>query len=72
MIGWIGLGLLMLAYLALAITKWSKFFIPIDTIASFLLTLHAYTINDKVFLIVNGWITIILAVKWYKNQLEVN
>ena len=71
MIGWIGLGLLMLAYLAL-VTKWSRFFIPVDTVASFLLTLHAYTINDRVFLIVNGWITIILAVKWYRNQLEVN
>ncbi len=67
MIGWIGLGLLMLAYLAL-VTKWSRFFIPVDAIASFLLTIHAFLINDVVFVIVNGWITIILSIKWYKNE----
>ena len=48
MIGWIGLGLLMLAYLIL-ITKWSRFFIPIDAVASFLLTIHASMIGDIVF-----------------------
>ena len=53
MIGWIGLGLLMLAYLAL-VTRWSKFFIPIDAVASFLLTIHASMIGDMVFVIVNG------------------
>jgi len=69
MIGWIGLGLLMLAYLALVTTKWSKFFIPIDAVASGLLTIHAAMIGDIVFVIVNGWITIILSIKWYKNEL---
>ena len=69
MIGWVGLGLLMLAYLALAIKKWSKFFIPIDAVASFLLTIHAGMIGDVVFVIVNGWITLILSMKWYKNEL---
>ncbi len=70
MIGWIGLILLMLAYLML-VTKWSKLFIPIDTIASLVLTIHAFLINDMVFLLVNGWITIILAYKWYKRELTI-
>jgi hypothetical protein len=70
MIGWIGLILLMLAYLML-VTKWSKLFIPIDTIASLVLTIHAFLINDMVFLLVNGWITVILAYKWYKRELTI-
>lgn len=70
MIGWIGLILLMLAYLML-VTKWSKLFIPIDTIASLVLTIHAFSINDVVFLLVNGWITVILAYKWYKRELTI-
>jgi len=70
MIGWIGLILLMLAYLML-VTRWSKLFIPIDTIASLVLTIHAFLINDMVFLLVNGWITVILAYKWYKRELTI-
>jgi len=70
MIGWIGLGLLVLAYLVL-VTKWKKLFIPIDAVASFILTIHAFTINDTVFLLVNGWITIILVYKWYQRDFEV-
>jgi hypothetical protein len=70
MIGWIGLILLMLAYLVL-VTRWSKLFIPIDTIASLVLTIHAFSINDVVFLLVNGWITVILAYKWYKRELTI-
>tara|TARA_B100000902_G_scaffold382627_1_gene420517 strand:+ start:4874 stop:5086 length:213 start_codon:yes stop_codon:yes gene_type:complete len=70
MIGWIGLILLMLAYLML-VTKWSKLFIPIDTIASLVLTIHAFSINDVVFLLVNGWITVILAYKWYNRELTI-
>lgn len=70
MIGWIGLILLMLAYLML-VTRWSKLFIPIDTIASLVLTIHAFSINDVVFLLVNGWITVILAYKWYNRELTI-
>ena len=70
MIGWIGLGLLVLAYLVL-VTKWKKLFIPIDAVASFILTIHAFPINDIVFLLVNGWITIILVYKWYQKDFEV-
>ena len=70
MIGWIGLGLLMIAYLVL-VTQWHKLFIPIDAVASFLLTIHASMIGDVVFIIVNGWITIILSIKWYKKQFKI-
>ena len=70
MIGWIGLSLVMLAYLML-VTRWSKLFIPIDTIASLVLSIHAFAINDLVFLLVNGWITVILAYKWYKRELTI-
>ena len=70
MIGWIGLGLLMLAYLVL-ITKWNKLFIPIDAVASFILTIHAFMSQDMVFLLVNGWSTIILGYKWYKREFSV-
>ena len=70
MIGWIGLGLLMIAYLVL-ITKWNKLFIPIDAVASLILTIHAFMIQDMVFLLVNGWITIILGYKWYNREFSV-
>ena len=70
MIGWIGLGLLMFAYFVL-VTQWYKLFIPIDTLASFILTIHAIMIDDIVFTMVNGWITLILSIKWYKKQLEI-
>jgi len=69
-IGWIGLGLLLLAYILL-LTKWNKFFIPVDTIASVLLTIHAIIILDIPFIIVNGFIAIILGIKWYKREFEV-
>jgi len=65
-IGWIGVGLLMLSYILL-ISKWSKWFIPVDTFASFILTIHAWMIWDIPFILVNGFITSILAVKWYKG-----
>tara|TARA_Y100000996_G_C22543447_1_gene650862 strand:+ start:34 stop:246 length:213 start_codon:yes stop_codon:yes gene_type:complete len=70
MIGWIGLGLLVFAYMIL-VTKWKRLFIPIDAVASLVLTIHAFMINDIVFLLVNGWITIILAYKWYQREFEV-
>jgi len=69
-IGWIGLGLLLIAYVLL-LTKWSKYFIPIDTIASFILTIHAIILKDIPFIIVNGFITIILGIKWCKKEYKI-
>ena len=70
MIGWIGLGLLLIAYVLL-LTKWSKYFIPIDTIASFILTIHAIILKDIPFIIMNGFITIILGIKWCKKEYKI-
>lgn len=70
MIGWVGLSLLMLAYITL-VTKWSKLFIPIDAVASLVLTVHAFLINDMVFLLVNGFITLIVSYKWYKREFNI-
>lgn len=70
MIGWVGLSLLMLAYITL-VTKWSKLFIPIDAVASLVLTVHAFSINDMVFLLVNGFITLIVSYKWYKREFNI-
>ena len=70
MIGWIGLSLLSLAYITL-VTKWGKLFIPINAVASLVLTIHAFLINDTVFLLVNGFITFILSYKWYKREYNV-
>ena len=67
MIGYIGLGFLLLAY-AVLITKWSYWFIPIDIFASVLLTVHAFMLGDIPFLIVNGFISIILLIKFLKKE----
>jgi len=66
MLGYIGLILLVIAYLLL-ITRWDKLFVPIDILASLILTIYAITLKDVPFTLVNGLITIILAVKLYKK-----
>lgn len=66
MIGWIGLGLLLLAYVFM-LSKWSWLFIPVDVVASAILTIHAIMIKDIPFIIVNGFITVILATKFVKQ-----
>lgn len=67
MIGWIGLILLVLAYIIL-VSPWSKWFIPLDIVASALLTIHALVIKDIPFLCVNGFITILLIIKLLKKE----
>ena len=67
MIGWGGLGLLVFAYVIL-ISSYSKWFIPIDIAASLLLTIHAIIIRDIPFLIVNGFISILLTIKLIKRE----
>lgn len=68
MIGYIGMGLLMFAYVVL-VTKWSKFFIPLDILATLVLTIHAYIIWDIPFLIVNAFIDIFLIIKFFKREM---
>ena len=67
MIGYIGLIILIIAYLVL-LTKWSRWFIPTDIIASAVLTIHAVTLKDIPFMFVNGLITIILTIKYLKKE----
>ena len=71
MLGWIGLVILVISW-GFLLTKWSWLFVPVDCIASALLTLHAITINDMPFIIVNGWITVVLLVKWYQRSYAVD
>ncbi len=66
-LGWIGVGLLMLAFTTL-LTKHSKWFIPLDAVASVILTIHAIIIKDLPFVVVNGWISFILLRRWCKGE----
>ena len=68
-IGYIGLSVLVLSYFLLN-SRWIKWFIPVDTVASFLLTIHAILINDFPFILVNGFITIMLAIKWKNGGIK--
>jgi len=70
MLGYIGLVLLLFSYVLL-ITKWQRWFIPIDIIASSILTIHAVIIKDIPFIIVNGFIAIVLVIKLIKKELNV-
>ena len=71
MIGWIGLVLLMSAF-GLLLTKHKRLFTPVDFLASLLLTIHAIQLTDPVFIVVNGWITLVMGYKWYKRNYEVD
>ena len=66
MIGYIGLGLLLLGYVFLLTNK-ERWFAPNNTIASLLLCIHAVMLNDIPFIIVNGFVAMVLAVKTYKQ-----
>lgn len=66
-VGWVGLGLLMFSYVVL-ISKFKKWFVLLDTIASILLTTHAIILGDIPFIIVNGWIAMFLFYKLYKKD----
>lgn len=66
MLGYFGLVLLVVAYITL-LTKKSYLFIPIDIVASAVLTIHAVILKDIPFIVVNGFITIILTIKYVKG-----
>ncbi len=66
MIGYIGLVILISGYVFLIIKK-DKYFAPINFIASIVLTIHAVILNDIPFIIVNGLVAIMLAIKTYEN-----
>ena len=68
-IGWIGLGLLVVSYFMLN-SKFSKWFVQVDAVASLLLTIHAVMIKDIPFILVNGFIVIMLLVKWKNGGIK--
>jgi hypothetical protein len=65
MIGYIGMILLLIAYGTL-LTRYSNRFNIIAFVASFILTIHAFSIMDIPFLIVNALITFILLTNIFK------
>ena len=70
MIGWIGLVLLMSAF-GLLLTKHKRLFTPVDFIASLILTIHAIQLTDPVFIVVNGWITLVMGYKFFTKKYEI-
>ena len=70
MIGYIGLVILMCAF-GLLLTKHKRLFTPVDFLASLLLTIHALQLNDLVFIIVNGWIAMVMGVKFFTKKYEI-
>lgn len=67
MLGYLGMVLLLLAY-AMLLTKWSKFFVPIDIVASVILTIHAIMIKDAPFMVVNGLVSVMLIIKFLRHE----
>ena len=70
MIGYIGLLMLMCAF-GLLLTKHKRFFTPMDFMASLVLTIHAIQLMDPVFIIVNGWITVVMGVKFFTKKYDI-
>jgi hypothetical protein len=67
-LGWIATGILLIAYSTL-LTKWKKWFIPVNAFASFLLVDYAILTKDYPFVVVNGLVFIILFIKLYKGEI---
>ena len=61
-IGLVGMALLLCANVLL-ITPWSQFFPPTALVASALLTVHAVRLRDTSFIVVNGFVTVIMLIK---------
>jgi hypothetical protein len=66
-IGWIGVGLLVLAYIFLIFKQTSKLFITTNIISTILLLVHAMSIKDYPFIVVNTFIIIALGIKQAKG-----
>jgi|GEM_PF-3213592 len=67
MIGYIGLGMLVCGY-ALLLTPYRGYMIPVNAIASMILTVHAYFLDDTVFIIVNALVAGILLLTYAKEK----
>lgn len=67
MIGYIGLGMLVCGY-TLLLTRYRAYMVPVNAIASVVLTIHAYLLNDMVFIIVNGLVACILLLTYAQEK----
>lgn len=67
MLGYIGLGFLILAYILLN-TKHFSWFLAVDLIASLILTVHAAFLHDIPFICVNGIVSFSLGLKLWKEH----
>ena len=68
-IGWIGLGLLVLSF-GLLITKYSKYFVITDLIATLFLLAHSIIIKDFPFIAAQSLIAIALGIKQYQGGVK--
>ena len=69
MLGWIGVGMLTLAYFVLVFISF-RGFAAVNTVASTTLTIHAYMINDVPFMLVNGFIACVMLYKYIETYKE--
>ncbi|MCX6738562.1 MAG: hypothetical protein NT098_00730 [Candidatus Parcubacteria bacterium] len=67
MLGWIGVAMLTLAYCFFAFKKTNGLFAPVNMVASAILTLHAWNIHDMPFVLVNGFIALVLCKKLFEK-----
>lgn len=67
--GVLGITTLLIAYFILN-TKYSKYFLGVDSIATVFLIIHAYQIGDLVFVIVNFLILNALIYKHFKGGIK--
>lgn len=67
MIGYIGLGMLVCGY-SLLLTRYRAYMVPVNAVASIALTIHAYFLNDIVFIIVNALVAGILLLTYAKEK----
>jgi len=68
-VGWIGLGILVLSF-GLLVTKYSKYFIITDLIATLFLLAHSIIIKDLPFILVNAFMTTALTIKHFQGGIE--
>lgn len=69
--GYLGVVVLSLAW-SLTLTKYAKFFIPMNCTATYILLIHAILLGDIPFILANIWIASILSYKWYTRNYEVD
>lgn len=68
MIGYIGTVLLIITYVILN-TRYSKYFLIMNILASGTMTIHAIIIHDIPFILVNGFVTIMTLIRVTTNKI---